>query len=88
MEESCGWCPILLLLGLEICYGCDSILFWGGDKTGVFDFMQRHENRSVADLKQCMPVRNFVRLEPPRVASKYREMSVSRAVSPERLRER
>ncbi len=23
---------------------------------GVFDFMQRHENRSAADLKQCMPV--------------------------------
>ncbi len=56
----------------------------------MFDFMQHHENRSVADLKQCMPVRNFVRLEPSRVASKYRE-SVSRAagsVSPERLRER
>ncbi len=30
---------------------------------GVFDFMQRHENRSAADLKQCMPVRKFVRLE-------------------------
>ncbi len=80
----------MLLLGLDICYGCDLILFWGGTKTGVFDFMQHHENRSVADLKQCMPVRNFVRLEPSRVASKYRE-SVSRAagsVSPERLRER
>ncbi len=31
---------------------------------GVFDFMQRHENRSAADLKQCMPVRKFVRHEP------------------------
>ncbi len=23
---------------------------------GVFDFMQRHKKRSLADLKQCMPV--------------------------------
>ncbi len=62
----------------------------------MFDFMQRHEDRSAADLKQCMPVRKFVQLEPaqmPRVASKYRD-SVSRAAgsagaaSPERLQER
>ncbi len=41
----------------------------------VFDVMQRHENRSAADLKQCMVVRQCVRLEPAslsRVALKYR----------------
>ncbi len=30
---------------------------------GVFDFMQCHENRSLAELKQCMPVRKL-QLEP------------------------
>ncbi|KAG1930234.1 Fc receptor-like protein, partial [Pimephales promelas] len=30
---------------------------------GLFDFMQLCADRSVADLKQCMPVRNFVRLD-------------------------
>ncbi len=30
---------------------------------GVFDFMQHDENRSAADLNQCMPVRKCVRLE-------------------------
>ncbi len=30
---------------------------------GVLDFMQRHADRSVADLKQCMLVRKLVRLE-------------------------
>ncbi len=30
---------------------------------GVFDFMQRHADRSAADLKQCMLVRKFVQLE-------------------------
>ncbi len=30
---------------------------------GVLDFMQRRENRSATDLKQCMPVRKFVLLE-------------------------
>ncbi len=68
---------------------------------GVFDFMQRHENRSAADLKQCMPVRKFVRLEPapkPRhchvwhqsTAIAFREQPAhsAGAVSPERLQER
>ncbi len=68
---------------------------------GVFDFMQHHENRSAADLKQCMPVRKFVRLEPapmPRhchvwhqsTAIPFREQPAHSAgsVSPERLRER
>jgi len=30
---------------------------------GLFDFMQLCADRSVADLKQCTPVRNFVRLD-------------------------
>ncbi len=67
---------------------------------GVFDFMQRHENRSAADLK-CMPVRKFVRLEPAptphychvwhqSTAIAFREQPAhsAGAVSPERLRER
>ncbi len=70
-------------------------------KIGVFDFMQRHENRSAADLKQCMPVRKFVRLEPaptPRhchvwhqsTARVFREQPAPSAgsVSPEQLWER
>ncbi len=68
---------------------------------GVFDFMQRCADRSVADLKQCMPVRKFVRLEPvpmPRhchvwhqsTTRAFREQPAhsAGAVSPERLRER
>jgi hypothetical protein len=30
---------------------------------GLFDFMQLCADRSAADLKQCMPVRNVVRLD-------------------------
>ncbi len=30
---------------------------------GVFNFMQRHADRSAGDLKQCMPIKKFVRLE-------------------------
>ncbi len=68
---------------------------------GVFDFMQRHENRSAADLKQCMPVRKFVRLEPaptPRYSHVWHQSTTivfreqpahsAAAVSPERLQER
>ncbi len=31
---------------------------------GVFNFMQRHADRSAGDLKHCMPVKKFARLEP------------------------
>ncbi len=63
---------------------------------GVFDFMQRHEDRSAADLKQCMPVRKCIRLEPmlrhghvwhESTAITFREQPADSAgtVSPERL---
>ncbi len=68
---------------------------------GVFDFMQRHENRSLADLKQCLLVRKCVRLEPapmPRHCHMWHQSTMRafreqpthsvRAVSPERLQER
>ncbi len=38
--------------------------FGGMSDDLVFDFMQRRENRSAADLKQCMPVRMPVTLMP------------------------
>ncbi len=73
--------------------------FW--ETIGAFDFMQRHENRSAADLKQCMPVRKFVRLEPaptPRHCHVWHQSTARAfpeqpahsvgAVSPEWLRER
>ncbi len=57
---SCGAEFALKLIGRKKCE-CVSCAYLS---IGVFDFMQRHENRSAADLKQCMPVRKFVRLEP------------------------
>ncbi len=42
---------------------------------GQFNFIQHRENRLAADLKQCMPVREFVRFEPaptPRHCHKLR----------------
>ncbi len=68
---------------------------------GAFDLMQRCADRSNSDLKQCMPVRNLVRLEPAptpchchvwhqSTAIAFREQPAHSAgtVSPERLQER
>ncbi len=69
-------------------------------KKGVLYFVQRHENWSAVDLKQCMPVRKCVWLEPaptPRhchvwhqsTTIAFREQPADSAdvVSPERLEE-
>ncbi len=85
-------------VAFEVCTLKVLTLSFGTQLIGVIDFMQRHENRSVADLKQCMPVRKFVRLEPtPRhchvwhqsTARVFREQPAhsAGAVSPERLQE-
>ncbi len=56
------WCHTLIILRSSA--SSRTHLWWKHRKLRVFDFMQRYENRSAADLKQCMPVRIFVRLEP------------------------